>query len=42
MICLRTLSRIYEKKSNRKKLKYKKFFWLPDLPEEQKNSDFGV
>jgi hypothetical protein len=28
------------KKSNPKKLKYKKFFWLPELPKEQNNSIF--
>jgi hypothetical protein len=32
MICLRTLLRIYEKKSNPKKLKTKKFFGCPKLP----------
>jgi hypothetical protein len=40
MICLRTLLRIYEKKSNPKKLKNKKFFWLLDLPKEQKSCCF--
>jgi hypothetical protein len=34
MICLRTLLRIYEKKSNQKKFKNKKFFWLSELPKE--------
>jgi hypothetical protein len=42
MICLRTLLRIYEKESNPKKLKNKKFFWLFELPEEQKSSVFGA
>jgi hypothetical protein len=32
MICLRTLLRIYEKKSNPKKLKTKKFFGCLKLP----------
>jgi hypothetical protein len=41
MICLRTLLRIYEKKSNPKKLKNKKFFWLPNLPEELKSCCFN-
>jgi hypothetical protein len=44
MTCLRTLLRIYEKKSNPKKLKNKKFFWLPELPElpkEQKSCCFN-
>jgi hypothetical protein len=40
MICLRNLLRIYEK-SNPKRLKNETFFWLPELPEEQKNSIFG-
>jgi hypothetical protein len=35
MICLRTLLRIYEKKSNPKKLKNRKFFWVPEFFQEQ-------
>jgi hypothetical protein len=34
MICLRTLLRMYEKKSNPKELKNKNKNWLPELPEE--------
>jgi hypothetical protein len=33
MICIRTLLRIYEKKSNSKKLKNKKFFGFPRTKE---------
>jgi hypothetical protein len=40
MICLGSLLRIYEKKSNPKKFKNKKFFWLLDLPQEQKSNVF--
>jgi hypothetical protein len=32
MICLRTFFRIYEKKSNSKMLKNKKFFGCPSCP----------
>jgi hypothetical protein len=32
MICLRNLLRIYGKKSNSTKLKYKKFFGCPRCP----------
>jgi hypothetical protein len=42
MICLRTLLRIYEKKSNPKKLKNKKFFGCPKLPATQNNFVFGA
>jgi hypothetical protein len=41
MICLKTLLRIYEKKSNPKKFKNKKFFWLPALPQDQKSYVLG-
>jgi hypothetical protein len=42
MICLRTLLRTYEKKSNPKKLKNKKFFWHPAISQEQKSFVFGA
>jgi hypothetical protein len=42
MICLRTLLRIYGKKSNPKKFKNKKFFSYPKLPASQKNYVFGA
>jgi hypothetical protein len=42
MICLRTLLRIYEKESNPKKLKDKKFFGYPKLPATQNNYVFGA
>jgi hypothetical protein len=35
------LLKIYENKSSPRKLKDKKFFWLPKLPEEQKNCCFN-
>ena len=31
-----------KKKSNPKKLKIKKFFWMPKLPQEQKSSVLGA
>jgi hypothetical protein len=31
-----------KKKSNPKKLKNNKFFWLHELPQEQKSSIFGA
>jgi hypothetical protein len=37
MICLRTLLRIYEEKSNPKKLKYKKFFAAQSCPHDKNN-----
>jgi hypothetical protein len=37
MICLRTLLRIYEKKSNPKNLKNKMFFGCPNYPHDQEN-----
>jgi hypothetical protein len=42
MICLRTLLRIYKKKSNPKKFKTKKFFGCPKLPSGPKKSVFGA
>jgi hypothetical protein len=42
MICLRTLLRIYENKSNPKKSKNKKFFGCPKLPATQNNSVLGA
>jgi hypothetical protein len=42
MICLRIFLRIYEKKSNPKKFKNKKFFGCPKLPATQNNSVFGA
>jgi hypothetical protein len=42
MICLRTLLRIYEKKSNPKKFKNKKFFGYRKLPATQNNSVFAA
>jgi hypothetical protein len=42
MICLRTLLRIYEKKSNPKKIKNKKFFGCPKQPATQNNYVFGA
>jgi hypothetical protein len=42
MICLRTSLRIYEKKSNPKKLKNKKIFGCSKLPATQNNSVFGA
>jgi hypothetical protein len=42
MIFLRTLLRIYEKKSNPNLFFNKKVFWLPMLSQEQKSFVFGV
>jgi hypothetical protein len=42
MICLRTLLKIYEKKSNPKNFKKKKLFGCPKLPASQKNYVFGA
>jgi hypothetical protein len=36
MVCLRTLLRIYEKKSNPKKLKNKKSFGCPSYPKNKR------
>jgi hypothetical protein len=41
MICLRTLLRIYEKKSNPKKLKDKKFLAARSCPNDQKHVFLG-
>jgi hypothetical protein len=40
MICLRTLLRIYDKKSNPKKFKNKKVFWLPEATRMTKKNVF--
>jgi hypothetical protein len=41
MICLRTLLRIYEKKSNPKKLKTKKFLAARSCPLDKKREFLG-